>query len=320
MARGKDKWSKLITHWYPREGKRKRGRQQKRWDDDIRKVGITWSRVARERSEWSRLEEAFANWQTDLQNVKKHQIRIRPIFDGARPVGDRVVNVTVRCIDCPVPRYEPLQLDKTYRVVSQNFVEQGGGVRPIFDGARPVGDRVVNVTVRCIDCPVPRYEPLQLDKTYRVVSQNFIGQGGGGYTAKSLIEPMTAGEEGSRVATTTWTSGWNGFPLGRLKTWSRSRATIAQDLVEPYCLCVESHNSYLTRRRVKHLSLTQYSGKEAPSDVALRPVRAPMISENRRNVEDVGIDYEVLQNYMARMSPILSDVDGRMQISNPCLV
>ncbi|GBP15286.1 hypothetical protein EVAR_92278_1 [Eumeta japonica] len=47
--------------------------------------------------------------------------------------------------------------------------------------------------------------------------------------ATSLIEPMTAGEEGSRVATTTWTSAWNGFPLGRLKTWSRSRATIAQD-------------------------------------------------------------------------------------------
>ncbi|GBP15288.1 Apyrase [Eumeta japonica] len=54
---------------------------------------------------------------------------------------------------------------------------QVSGIRPIFDGARPVGDRVVNVTVRCIDCPVPRYEPLQLDKTYRVVSQSFIGQG-----------------------------------------------------------------------------------------------------------------------------------------------
>lgn len=75
MVRGKEKWSKITTHWYPREGKRKRGRQQKRWDDDIRQVaGITWSRVARERSEWSRLEEAFANWQTDLQRVNKHQI------------------------------------------------------------------------------------------------------------------------------------------------------------------------------------------------------------------------------------------------------
>lgn len=75
MIRGKDKWSKIVTQWYPREGKRKRGRQQKRWDDDIRQVaGITWSRVARERPEWRRLEEAFANWQTDLQKLKKHEI------------------------------------------------------------------------------------------------------------------------------------------------------------------------------------------------------------------------------------------------------
>ncbi|GBP52344.1 Putative uncharacterized transposon-derived protein F52C9.6 [Eumeta japonica] len=75
MIRGKDKWSKIITQWYPRDGKRKRGRPQKRWDDDIRQVaGKTWSRVARERSEWSRLEETFVNWQTDLQKVKKHQI------------------------------------------------------------------------------------------------------------------------------------------------------------------------------------------------------------------------------------------------------
>ncbi|GBP88125.1 hypothetical protein EVAR_63933_1 [Eumeta japonica] len=50
MIRGKDKWSKIITQWYPRDGKRKRGRPQKRWDDDIRQVaGKTWRRVARER-------------------------------------------------------------------------------------------------------------------------------------------------------------------------------------------------------------------------------------------------------------------------------
>ncbi|GBP15287.1 Apyrase [Eumeta japonica] len=59
---------------------------------------------------------------------------------------------------------------------------QRKSIRPIFDGARPVGDRVVNVTVRCIECSVPRYEPLQLNKTYRVVSHNFMGQGGAGYT------------------------------------------------------------------------------------------------------------------------------------------
>ena len=52
MIRGQDKWSKIVTRWYPREGKRKRGRPQKRWDDDIRQVaGVMWNRVAHERHE-----------------------------------------------------------------------------------------------------------------------------------------------------------------------------------------------------------------------------------------------------------------------------
>ncbi|CAF4805726.1 unnamed protein product [Pieris macdunnoughi] len=75
MIRGKDKWSKIITQWYPRDGKRKRGRPQKRWDDDIIQVaGTTWGRVAIERPEWRRLEEAFAIWQTDTQKWKKSTI------------------------------------------------------------------------------------------------------------------------------------------------------------------------------------------------------------------------------------------------------
>uniref|UniRef100_A0A2H1W1L4 SFRICE_005845 n=1 Tax=Spodoptera frugiperda TaxID=7108 RepID=A0A2H1W1L4_SPOFR len=62
----------MVTQWYPRNGKRKRGRPQKRWDDDIRQVaGITWGRVAIERPEWRRLEEAFATWQTDTQKWRK---------------------------------------------------------------------------------------------------------------------------------------------------------------------------------------------------------------------------------------------------------
>ncbi|CAH2092407.1 unnamed protein product [Euphydryas editha] len=43
--------------------------------DDIRQVaGVMWNRVAQEKREWKRLEEAFADWQTDLQNIKKKHI------------------------------------------------------------------------------------------------------------------------------------------------------------------------------------------------------------------------------------------------------
>ncbi|GBP74986.1 Putative uncharacterized transposon-derived protein F52C9.6 [Eumeta japonica] len=67
---------KRKDKWYPRDGKRKRGRPQRRWDDDIRQVaGTTWGRVAIERREWRRLKEAFATWQTDIQNMNKRNIK-----------------------------------------------------------------------------------------------------------------------------------------------------------------------------------------------------------------------------------------------------
>lgn len=56
------------------------------------------------------------------------------------------------------------------------------GLRVVFDGAQPVGHRVINVTIRCIECEVPKYETLVLDKYYRVVTTDFIGNGGGEFT------------------------------------------------------------------------------------------------------------------------------------------
>ncbi|GBP84804.1 Putative uncharacterized transposon-derived protein F52C9.6 [Eumeta japonica] len=49
----------------------------KRWDDDVRRVAeVTWNRVAQERKEWKSLEEAFADWQTDLGKITKQQILV----------------------------------------------------------------------------------------------------------------------------------------------------------------------------------------------------------------------------------------------------
>ncbi|XP_059051895.1 apyrase-like [Achroia grisella] len=103
---------------------------------------------------------------------------------------------------------------------------QVSGLQPQFDGSQPVNSRVVSVGVRCIDCDIPKYESLQPDKYYKVVSQSFIGNGGDGFT---------------------------------------------------------------------------------------------MVSDNRINVEVVGLDYDILANYISRTSPLFSEVDGRIQIDNPCI-
>ncbi|PZC85214.1 hypothetical protein B5X24_HaOG202399 [Helicoverpa armigera] len=61
MAREKqEKWTRLVTEWCPLDGRRSRGRPTKRWEDDLKGVaGPTWSRTAKNRTEWKTLEEAF---------------------------------------------------------------------------------------------------------------------------------------------------------------------------------------------------------------------------------------------------------------------
>ncbi|GBP53728.1 hypothetical protein EVAR_39882_1 [Eumeta japonica] len=52
-------WTKLITEWYPRESNRSKGRQTKRWEDDLKKVaGPLWLRTAKQRNEWKALDSS----------------------------------------------------------------------------------------------------------------------------------------------------------------------------------------------------------------------------------------------------------------------
>ncbi|GBP46854.1 hypothetical protein EVAR_78556_1 [Eumeta japonica] len=52
-----NKWSKQVTLWQPRVRKRSRGRQVRRWEDDLKQAaGPLWLRVARDRTHWKELE------------------------------------------------------------------------------------------------------------------------------------------------------------------------------------------------------------------------------------------------------------------------
>ncbi|GBP23911.1 hypothetical protein EVAR_86288_1 [Eumeta japonica] len=63
-----EKWSRIISEWYPRDGKRNKGRPIKRWEDDIKGVaGPEWTRIARDRDRWKSLEEAFVERQAVIK-------------------------------------------------------------------------------------------------------------------------------------------------------------------------------------------------------------------------------------------------------------
>ncbi|GBP74317.1 hypothetical protein EVAR_40147_1 [Eumeta japonica] len=66
----REKWSKQVTVWYPRDGFRSRGRKAKRWEDDlIMTLGPLWTRVAADRQQWKELEEAFAVRHTEIRDI-----------------------------------------------------------------------------------------------------------------------------------------------------------------------------------------------------------------------------------------------------------
>jgi hypothetical protein len=52
--------TKKIENWVPSDGSRKIGRQQKRWRDEIEKIGLaTWRKKANQREKWKNMRMSF---------------------------------------------------------------------------------------------------------------------------------------------------------------------------------------------------------------------------------------------------------------------
>ncbi|XP_073339299.1 snake venom 5'-nucleotidase-like [Pagrus major] len=68
-----------------------------------------------------------------------------------------------------------------YGGMSGEFL-QVSGIHVEYDLSKPVNQRVVSLSVLCTECRVPKYEPLDLEKTYTVVMPSFMVGGGDGFT------------------------------------------------------------------------------------------------------------------------------------------
>ena len=61
----------ITAEWWPIERKRKKGRQLKRWNDEFKKIaGNEQTRIAKRRTEWKKLGEAYAQNGSGTINLK----------------------------------------------------------------------------------------------------------------------------------------------------------------------------------------------------------------------------------------------------------
>lgn len=71
------------------------------------------------------------------------------------------------------------------------------GIRVEYDLSKPVNQRAVSLSILCTECRVPKYEPLDLDKTYTVAMPSYMVGGGDGFSMikEELLKHDTGGQK-----------------------------------------------------------------------------------------------------------------------------
>lgn len=62
------------------------------------------------------------------------------------------------------------------------------GIQVAYDLSRPPQQRVVSALVRCGDCLIPKYYPLDRNKLYEVLVSSFLADGGDNYAMLKSIK------------------------------------------------------------------------------------------------------------------------------------
>lgn len=55
------------------------------------------------------------------------------------------------------------------------------GAHVVYDLSKPSGSRVVSLELRCLNCTVPKYEPVNDQAIYNVLMMDFTIKGGDGF-------------------------------------------------------------------------------------------------------------------------------------------
>ena len=65
---------------------------------------------------------------------------------------------------------------------------QMSGLRVVYNLTKPEDHRVESALIRCADCLVPEYKPLNDTKAYKVIMPKYMADGGDGYSMLDSID------------------------------------------------------------------------------------------------------------------------------------
>ncbi|KAM7307455.1 protein 5NUC [Ixodes scapularis] len=68
---------------------------------------------------------------------------------------------------------------------------QASGIRVAFNFSLPKECRVIKLDILCAKCKIPKYEPVMLNETYRIVTTSYIANGGDGFKFDESVKKET---------------------------------------------------------------------------------------------------------------------------------
>ncbi|PIK48687.1 putative 5'-nucleotidase [Apostichopus japonicus] len=99
-------------------------------------------------------------------------IRVLP-FGNTNDIFELQGRYLLEVLEHSVARYDP--------VIHPGEFLQYAGISVTYNLYNDPGSRVVSAQVICTNCSIPEYEPLDPDKTYKVITTNYVAGGGDGF-------------------------------------------------------------------------------------------------------------------------------------------
>uniref|UniRef100_A0A147BRD5 5'-nucleotidase n=1 Tax=Ixodes ricinus TaxID=34613 RepID=A0A147BRD5_IXORI len=78
---------------------------------------------------------------------------------------------------------------------------QVSGIMVAYNFACRAFHRVVRLEILCANCSIPKYEPVRWKNTYKIVTTNYIANGGDGFTFDTAVKKETEGAIDNEVVT-----------------------------------------------------------------------------------------------------------------------
>ncbi|KAJ8041372.1 5'-nucleotidase [Holothuria leucospilota] len=129
--------------------------------------------------DWSSVSFAMVNADSFRVSIPQGPITFQDVMD-VFPYGDTIDVIEMKGDDI-LNALEYSVDDLASTLSPQREFLQTAGIRIVYDLTAEPGKRVVSARVLCTSCATPRYEPIDTNAVYKLVTNNYISTGGTGY-------------------------------------------------------------------------------------------------------------------------------------------